>query len=79
MQYKSALIVDRINAYFGYGAVAGLRIVQTPGAGRPQPVTPAAPRARATPAADPVIAGIADDGLRVALERMQAAIQGRRR
>jgi hypothetical protein len=81
IQYKSALIIDRINAYFGYRAVADLRIVQTPVADRPQ-AAPALMRHNPAPqtAAEPlVLTGITDDGLRAALERMQAAVLARRR
>ena len=76
VQYKSPLVIDRINAYFGYRAVSELRIVQTP-------MTPAAPLAlvatRTPVAPDPALAGIADDGLRAALERMQSGIVARQR
>ena len=77
VQYKTNLIIDRINAYFGYRAVAGLRIVQTPVAARTA-VAPAA-KPRMAPSRDPAIETIADDGLRAALERMQAAMQSRSR
>jgi hypothetical protein len=78
VQYKTALIIDRINSYFGYRAVADLRIIQSPIAGnRPQQVP--APTTPSTATADPAVDGIADDGLRAALERMRQGMLGRRR
>ncbi len=77
VQYKSQLIIDRINAYFGYRAIADLRIVQGPVmAMEARPVVRARPR---TPEAlDPVVGTIADVGLRAALERMQQGMLSRR-
>ena len=77
VQYQTQLIVDRINAYFGYRAVADLRIVQASGVA---PQTPPVVRPKSTidAAPDPVVATIADEGLRVALERMQAGMRARR-
>lgn len=77
VQYKTQLIIDRINSYFGYRAVADLRIVQarvavTP----PMPVKPRTPGAPAAP--NLVLKSIADDGLRAALERMQQGMLARR-
>lgn len=74
VQYKTAQIVERINAYFGYRAVADLRIVQAA-------VTAAAPAARRTaPAATPAPAldHVTDPDLRAALERMQQSVMARR-
>ena len=79
VEYQRRQIIERINAYFGYRAVADLRILQAPiervtlrqVLTRAQPVKPAAPL--------PEIAGIADEGLREALSRMQAGIESRRR
>lgn len=76
VQYKTSLIIDRINSYFGYRAVADLRIVQVRVAMPPQPVARSRPVAAATP--DPVLKSIADDGLRAALERMQQGMLARR-
>lgn len=77
VQYKSQLIIDRINAYFGYRAVADLRIVQA--SVMATAVAPAAKsRAQQPVALDPVVGTIADDGLRAALERMQQGMISRR-
>lgn len=76
VQYKTSLIIDRINQYFGYRAVADLRIVQVRVEMPPQPVARSRPAVAATP--DPMITAIADDGLRAALERMQQGMLARR-
>ena len=71
VQYRAQQIIERINAYFGYAAVAQLRVIQAP-----MPAAPEArePRARAEPLMREV-AGIADAGLRDALARLGAEIR----
>jgi hypothetical protein len=75
VQYKSAQIVERINAYFGYQAVTDIRLTQAP----------LAPRAPAKPVPSPrtvlktsltrtEATGIEDVDLRQALERLGSAI-----
>jgi hypothetical protein len=71
VQHELPQIVERVNAFFGYRAVAQARVVQGPvGAGAPKP-----------PAAKPVdeatasriaaeTAAVEDEGLRAALERL---------
>lgn len=71
LQHCAPLIVERINGYFGYPAVAELRLVQAPPlpAGRP-PATGPAPRslsAGEVAAVARAVDGVADDGLREAL------------
>jgi hypothetical protein len=78
IEYKRAQIVERINGYFGYRAVAELRIQQAPIA----PLAPSKPRdvvAPKTRAARPGVdlGGIRDEGLRAALERLQLGIARR--
>lgn len=78
IEYKRAQIVERINGYFGYRAVAELRIQQAPIAplapSKPRDVI--APKARvAGPGVD--LGGIRDEGLRAALERLQQGIAKR--
>ncbi|PKU23765.1 DUF721 domain-containing protein [Telmatospirillum siberiense] len=43
LQHQEPLVVQRINGYFGYGAIARLAITQGPVARRPVRRTPAAP------------------------------------
>ena len=76
VQYKARQIIERINAYFGYAAIAELRILQAPVEARPPPARPAA-----RPAAEPLtheVAHIADPGLRGALARLGAGVRAGR-
>jgi hypothetical protein len=75
VQYNGRQIVERINAYFGYAAIAELRILQAPVAA-PNPD-------RNRPRSSPLpltaeVAGIADAGLRDALGRLGAGIRAER-
>lgn len=76
VQYKARQIIERINAYFGYAAIAELRIVQAPVGGEP-----ATARVAARPAAEPLtheVAHIADPGLRSALARLGGGVRAGR-
>lgn len=78
IEYKRAQIIERINGFFGYRAVAELRIQQDPIA----PLAPATPRAVVsgngrTPRPSLDLANIGDDRLRAALERLQLGITKR--
>jgi hypothetical protein len=75
VQYKARQIIERINAYFGYAAVAELRIVQAPVA-TPHPERPP-PRQTAAPLTHEV-AGISDVALREALGRLGAGVRAGR-
>lgn len=68
IQYKGRQIIERINAYFGYRAVADLRILQAPIARRSEPWRP--PVNAATVPMSPEVKSVEDDALRAALERM---------
>lgn len=78
VEYRGRQIVERINAFFGYGAVAELRLLQAPI--EPRPRSPAAADQEARDTA-PVEAAAADrDGaLRVALLRLERQVLGARR
>lgn len=76
VEYRSAEIIDRINRYFGYRAVATLKLVQAP------LLHPAATKAHAAAgrdaslAADPApVAPQLDDSLRTALEHLWSSIK----
>jgi hypothetical protein len=71
VEYKTAQIIERINAYFGYRAIAELRILQAPVAARAS-VPPARPRAAA-----PQPAAAALDPLSAALARFEAGVMAR--
>jgi hypothetical protein len=73
VQYGARQIIERINAYFGYAAVAELRIVQAPVANAAPPARRWANAAPA-PAATAEVAGINDVALRDALARLGAAV-----
>lgn len=72
VEYKSAQLIERINAYFGYRAIAELRILQAPLAKRAS-VPPARPRSSA-PAGS---AATAQDPLSAALARFEAGVLAR--
>jgi hypothetical protein len=69
VQYRARQLVERINAYFGYRAVADLRLVQAPIGKVPPPVRVA----RAEPAKI-ALPAVTDGALRAALEQMAHGI-----
>jgi hypothetical protein len=77
VQHLSPQIIERINGFFGYPAVAALRLEQGP-VERPA-------RAKAGPAPapaevdEPLLEAVADEGLRQALARLQANLRARRK
>ena len=75
VQHRSGQILERVNAYFGYRAVAEMRILQAPVARK------AAPAALARPPIDPEAlppsAEIEDEGLRAALLRLGSAARAK--
>ncbi len=76
VQYKARQIIERINAYFGYAAIAELRIIQAPVGGGPATALPAN-----RPSLAPLtheVANIADPGLRSALARLGAGVRAGR-
>ena len=75
VQHRSGQILERVNTYFGYRAVAEMRILQAPVARKPS----RAP-ARPAPADDdalPASASIQDERLRKALARLGSAARAR--
>lgn len=79
VEYMAAQLVERVNRYFGYRAVASIRILQAPLA-EFEMRTETPPRRLASPreVLAPGLADIADDRLRTALERMRSSIAGGR-
>jgi hypothetical protein len=81
VQHLEPLMLERINGYFGYRAVARLRLQQAPigrgAAARPAPTAEAArPLAPAEEAAlHDQVASVADEELRAALERLGRAVR----
>src|SRR5215467_11326778 len=79
VQHQARQIIERINAYFGYAAVAELRIVQAP-VGAEGRATPRAPLL-SRPAPHPLtaeVAQVADPLLRDALARLGAEVKASR-
>lgn len=79
IQYKARQLIERINAHFGYRAVAEIRIIQAPVEGALPPAEVASPARVLRKAFNrgetaPMLAAIPDEGLRAALERMQAGL-----
>jgi hypothetical protein len=77
IQYKSRLLIDRINAYFGYRAVAEIRLIQAPLLRQPGAIEREAIR---VPSAAPTaaVAAVTDDDLREALICLEASIVAKR-
>jgi hypothetical protein len=80
VQHELPQIVERVNAFFGYRAVAQARVVQGP-------VSAAAPESRPVPAPDPAaerrvaadVEAVEDEGLRAALHRLGVGVLTNRR
>lgn len=83
VQYKSRLILDRINAFFGFAAVTTLRVMQAPVTELARSTAGRRPLGEATrlPVAPPppAVAAVECDGLRDALVRLHSAVAGRPR
>jgi len=80
IQYKGDQLLDRINAYFGYRAIAEMRIVQVAAIKPPfaLPPTSAAGMTSITPPKPrEELAAIAEPGLKAALERMAQGLVAR--
>jgi hypothetical protein len=74
VEYKGRQILERINGYFGYRAIAELRIVQAP---LTRPAATAASPGKPTPCEAPELAVIADERLRAALTRLKSGLMSR--
>jgi hypothetical protein len=71
LHYETPHLIERINAFYGYAAIAVIKIRQAPtpagkAAVKPQPVLPATE----TAALDAELAGVGDEALRQALRRL---------
>jgi len=80
IQHREPLLIERVNGYFGYAAVARLAILQgPPPLPEHQPPLPPRPlRPAEQEALDQRLAGIADPELREVLGRLGRAIIGSR-
>ncbi|MBX6425144.1 MAG: DUF721 domain-containing protein [Variibacter sp.] len=77
VQHLAPVILERINRYFGWRAVARIAIRQAPLARRPRKVRPPAPSPAETAQVAASLGAIDDPGLRDALARLGAAIKRR--
>lgn len=79
VQYKAAQLLERINGYFGYRAVAEIRILQAPveAAVAGPPKAPSQALKAVEPVNVPELAGIADAALREALTRLKTSVESR--
>ena len=66
LQHAAPMILDRVNRYYGYGAVGQVRINQGSSALKAR----SPPMVKPSPQPVRPLAGIADDSLRAALERL---------
>jgi hypothetical protein len=85
VQYKAQLVIERINAYFGYRAVSELRLLQVADIGRrdgamasPSAQLAREPLPREVIGRELPVAGVEDEALRAALERMAAGLVSRK-
>ena len=80
VQHELPQIVERVNAFFGYRAVAQARVIQGPvsaAAREPHAIRAPDPAAERRVAAD--VEGIEDEGLRAALHRLGVGVLTKRR
>lgn len=72
LQYEVPRIIERLNRFHGYGAIASVKIVQAGSwSTRGPPPGPAAPPKKLF---EQDVAAVEDDGLRQALERLGAGV-----
>jgi hypothetical protein len=75
IQHLSQVILERVNRFYGWQAVAELRLRQAPLARRAQPAVPLPPDTAATERIAATLTDITDDDLRNALARLGAAVK----
>lgn len=80
LQHLEPLVIERINGFFGYRAIARLALRQGPLAPRPQrrKIAPPQPAPDAAARLAPLLAGVEDEELRAALERLGRGVLARR-
>jgi hypothetical protein len=78
LQYEAPRVIERVNSYFGYAAIAAIRIVQGQVASTDRQLsrTTAREDAKERPQLRARLSGIADERLQDALSRLGAGIQG---
>jgi hypothetical protein len=76
IQHQSAVVLERVNRFFGWQAVGRIVLRQAPLTHRPRPAPPKVDAAEAARVAATLTA-VADDDLRAALGRLGAAVKRR--
>jgi hypothetical protein len=79
VEYRARQIVERINSYFGYRAIADLRLLQAPLTGTRAAASVRAPERPAVRQAPTGGAAPGDDPLAQALARLEAGVRGNNR
>jgi hypothetical protein len=77
IQHQSALILERINRFFGWRAIGRIALRQAPLRRREAPPPPAPPDAAAAARIAASLPQIEDESLRQALGRLGAAVKGK--
>jgi hypothetical protein len=73
LQYEASRIISRINSFFGYGAIAGLKVIQA----QELPPRPAkAPPLAEKPVCEQQLASLDESPLKAALERLGRGVAG---
>lgn len=73
LQYEASRIIARMNGYFGYGAIAAVKVVQAANLPKPPPKPPVLPE---KPVCEQELGRIAPSPLKEALERLGRAVAG---
>lgn len=73
LQYEASRIISRINSFFGYGAVASLKVLQAAEFGKGQRTPPSLPD---KPVHEQELNAVEDPALRAALERLGRGVAG---
>ena len=76
LQHETAVILERVNGFLGFGAVTTLKIIQGPVDAPPPPRPPKSVSPAAANAASAAVAEIESEALRRALERLGQAVYG---
>lgn len=75
LQYEASRIISRINSFFGYGAVAQIKVMQAVELGKPRPKPPALAEKTVC---EQEVEKVEDTSLRAALERLGRGVAARR-
>lgn len=78
LHYESPRLIERLNGYFGYGAISAIKIVQGAFAPLSAPKSAPAMAPGEEAALKERLAGIAEGGLKEALARLGAGVKSRK-